>query len=186
MISVEEHLGLAMTIAWKYYKCYKDKYTYDEIKSTAFLGLVEAVRRFDETKGFKFSTYAIPVIEGRIKREFRDDKWYFKKRGEAHEILSLNVMIKGTDEGKPTELQDNLEDVNYREEDVINSLLVRELFKRLTQKEKEVISLYFFNGLSQYQIGKKVNYSQTSVARTIARSLSKMRKELYKDKVLSA
>jgi RNA polymerase sporulation-specific sigma factor len=36
------------------------------------MGLMKAARAFDESRGVKFSTYAVPVILGEIKRLFRD------------------------------------------------------------------------------------------------------------------
>ena len=44
---------------------------YEELYSGC-LGLVKAVEGFDETRGLKFSTYAVPVILGEMKRLFRD------------------------------------------------------------------------------------------------------------------
>ena len=46
---------------------------YDELYSAGCIGLVKAAKRFDESKGFKFSTYAVPVILGEIKQLFRDN-----------------------------------------------------------------------------------------------------------------
>ena len=45
---------------------------YEELYSAGCLGLVKAVEGFDETRGLKFSTYAVPKILGEIKRLFRD------------------------------------------------------------------------------------------------------------------
>ncbi len=45
---------------------------YEELYSAGCLGLVKAADGFDETRGLKFSTYAVPVILGEIKRLFRD------------------------------------------------------------------------------------------------------------------
>ncbi len=45
---------------------------YEELYSAGCLGLVKAVEGFDETRGLKFSTYAVPVILGEMKRLFRD------------------------------------------------------------------------------------------------------------------
>ena len=45
---------------------------YDDLYQAGCLGLVKAVRNFDDSKGFAFSTYAVPVILGEIKRLFRD------------------------------------------------------------------------------------------------------------------
>ena len=36
------------------------------------MGLVKAVNAFDEERGVRFSTYAVPVILGEIRRLFRD------------------------------------------------------------------------------------------------------------------
>ena len=45
---------------------------YDDLFQAGSLGLIKAVDGFDETKGLKLSTYAVPVILGEIKRLFRD------------------------------------------------------------------------------------------------------------------
>ena len=45
---------------------------YDDLYSAGCVGLVKAVDNFDESLGFKLSTYAVPVILGEIKRLFRD------------------------------------------------------------------------------------------------------------------
>lgn len=45
---------------------------YDDLFSAGCVGLVKAIEGFDESRGFKFSTYAVPVILGEIKRLFRD------------------------------------------------------------------------------------------------------------------
>ena len=45
---------------------------YDDLFQAGCLGLVKAGKNFDDTKGFAFSTYAVPVILGEIKRLFRD------------------------------------------------------------------------------------------------------------------
>ncbi|MDE6727218.1 MAG: sigma-70 family RNA polymerase sigma factor [Oscillospiraceae bacterium] len=45
---------------------------YEELFSAGSLGLVKACDNFDEKRGLCFSTYAVPVILGEIKRLFRD------------------------------------------------------------------------------------------------------------------
>ncbi len=45
---------------------------YDDLFQAGCVGLVKAADGFDETRGLKFSTYAVPVILGEIRRLFRD------------------------------------------------------------------------------------------------------------------
>ncbi|MDE6518909.1 MAG: sigma-70 family RNA polymerase sigma factor [Ruminococcus sp.] len=45
---------------------------YEDLYSAGCLGLLKAVKAFDSSRGVKFSTYAVPVILGEIKRLFRD------------------------------------------------------------------------------------------------------------------
>lgn len=45
---------------------------YEELFAAGSLGLVKACDRFDESRGLCFSTYAVPVILGEIRRLFRD------------------------------------------------------------------------------------------------------------------
>ena len=45
---------------------------YDDLVSAGYIGLIKAADHFNEELGFRFSTYAVPVIIGEIKRLFRD------------------------------------------------------------------------------------------------------------------
>ncbi|MBQ8753082.1 MAG: sigma-70 family RNA polymerase sigma factor [Clostridia bacterium] len=45
---------------------------YDDLYQAGCVGLIKAVDGFDESRGLCFSTYAVPVILGEIKRLFRD------------------------------------------------------------------------------------------------------------------
>ncbi len=45
---------------------------YEDLFGAGCIGLVKAVDNFDPELGFKFSTYAVPVVLGEIKRLFRD------------------------------------------------------------------------------------------------------------------
>jgi len=45
---------------------------YDDLYGAGCIGLIKAAKAFDTDRGVKFSTYAVPVILGEIKRLFRD------------------------------------------------------------------------------------------------------------------
>lgn len=68
-ITVEANLGLVRLCASRF----KGKgIEYDELYSAGCMGLIKAVRAFDRDRGVRFSTYAVPVILGEIRRLFRD------------------------------------------------------------------------------------------------------------------
>ncbi len=67
---VEENLGLVYACAARF-KCRGVEY--EDLVQAGCVGLIKAVDNFDESRGFSFSTYAVPVILGEIKRIFRDD-----------------------------------------------------------------------------------------------------------------
>ncbi len=66
---ITEHLALVHSIASRF----RDRgIEYDDLFSAGCVGLVKAGNNFDESRGLKFSTYAVPVIMGEIKQLFRD------------------------------------------------------------------------------------------------------------------
>ena len=48
-------------------------YDYEDIMQIGSIGLVKAINNFDDSYNVKFSTYALPMIVGEIKRFLRDD-----------------------------------------------------------------------------------------------------------------
>ncbi len=66
---ISENIGLVHACA----KHFKGRgMEYDDLFQAGCLGLVKAVDNFDSERGVKFSTYAVPVILGEIRRLFRD------------------------------------------------------------------------------------------------------------------
>lgn len=66
---ISNNIGLVHSIANRFRGRGAD---YDDLFQSGCIGLIKAVDNFDESKGFAFSTYAVPVIMGEIKRIFRD------------------------------------------------------------------------------------------------------------------
>ncbi len=48
---------------------------FEDLRQTAYLGLLKAMRRFDPDRGRPFISYLIPTVTGEIKRHFRDHTW---------------------------------------------------------------------------------------------------------------
>ena len=66
---VEENIGLAHLCARRFLGRGME---YDDLFQAGCVGLLKAVENFDTSRGVKFSTYAVPVILGEIRRLFRD------------------------------------------------------------------------------------------------------------------
>ena len=67
---IEANLPLVTSISKKFTN---RGYEYEEIYQIGCMGLVKAIKNFDEKYNVKFSTYAVPMIIGEIKRFLRDD-----------------------------------------------------------------------------------------------------------------
>lgn len=67
--AVEENIGLVHLCARRFLGRGVE---YDDLFQAGCLGLIKAAENFDTTRGVKFSTYAVPVILGEVRRLFRD------------------------------------------------------------------------------------------------------------------
>lgn len=74
---------------------------YDDLFQIACMGFLKAIAGFDEGFGVKFSTYAVPMIAGEIKRFMRDDGAVKVSRGmkqqakEMHKFVEEYTLEKG-------------------------------------------------------------------------------------------
>lgn len=66
---IENNLGLVHSICKRFTG---RGIEYDDLYQAGCIGLIKATDAFDETRGFSFSTYAVPVIMGEVRRLFRD------------------------------------------------------------------------------------------------------------------
>lgn len=67
---VENNIGLVRSVVKRFLNrgC-----EYDDLLQIGSIGLLKAIKKFDSSYNVKFSTYAIPMIIGEIKRFLRDD-----------------------------------------------------------------------------------------------------------------
>ena len=67
---VKDNLGLVWSIVHRFKNSYYDK---EDLFQIGSIGLMKAINNFDDKFNVKFSTYAVPLISGEIKRFLRDD-----------------------------------------------------------------------------------------------------------------
>lgn len=67
---IEENMGLVRSIAFRF----RERGTeFDDLVQIGTIGMIKAVRSFSPSREVAFSTYAVPLIMGEIKRHLRDD-----------------------------------------------------------------------------------------------------------------
>lgn len=151
-------------------------------------GLSEAIDRFDPDYGTKFETYAIQRIRGKIYDELRK---YTQKvepvlEGEASTMfptsnLSVNHSI-GEDDGMQLyEMLPNDEDkpdAVLEKKDLKEKLL--SLIKELNEKERTVLSLYYYEDLNYKEIAQVLNITVSRVSQIHSRVLNTLKQNLAK------
>ena len=69
---VSQFLPMARRLALRYKRGGEPA---DDLVQVASMGLVKAVERFDHRRGAPFASYAVPTIDGELKRYLRDTSW---------------------------------------------------------------------------------------------------------------
>ncbi|MCD7770714.1 MAG: sigma-70 family RNA polymerase sigma factor [Oscillospiraceae bacterium] len=133
-ITVESNLGLVRLCAGRF----KGKgIEYEELYSAGCVGLVKAVRSFDPDRGVRFSTYAVPVILGEIKRLFRDGGSLKVSRSVKERSLAVS-RASGRfelDNGREPTISELSEITGFSQEEIIEALSVSQPTVSLTPCE---------------------------------------------------
>ncbi len=213
---IERNMGLVYSAAKRFSR---RGYDFEDIAQIGAIGLIKAAEKFDSAFGVCFSTYAVPMIIGEIKRFMRDDgavkisrtlKETAMKGWRTEEILrrrfcrepTINEIAKecGTapetlieafeaasppeslygnaySGAKPVPLIDIIAGSDM-EENVINRVLVDEIMKSLSEREKRVIIMRYFRGKTQSEIAKSFGVSQVQISRIEKKAMEKLRSSL--------
>lgn len=215
---VEENVGLV----WSIVKRFTGRgYEMEDLFQIGSIGLIKAVDKFDFSFETKFSTYAIPMIIGEIKRFLRDDgmikvsrtlKELSIKIHQTREVLerqlhrpptlqelsdemgvspeeitlalesgvpveSLYTTIHEGD-GSPVYIIDKVHDGGGGEEDMIETISLRNYIRQLDPKEQQIITMRYYDDKTQAEVAKIIGISQVQVSRLEKKILGKMREKL--------
>ncbi len=88
---IEHNVSLVKCIVKRYLGKGVD---YDDLFQIACMGFLKAIAGFDESFGVKFSTYAVPMIAGEIKRFMRDDGSVKVSRAMKQTAKEINLFIE--------------------------------------------------------------------------------------------
>jgi len=117
---VLQNMGLVLSIAKKFYN---RGYDADDINQLGTIGLIRAIDNFNLSLGLKFSTYAVPMILGEIRRFLRDDGPIKVSRSIKQTAALISRFIEESQKayGKTPGVLEIAEALNISVEDVITA-----------------------------------------------------------------
>jgi RNA polymerase sigma factor (sigma-70 family) len=133
---------------------------YENIKQAALMGLWDAALTFDTMLGFKFTTYAQWKIRGAISYEYERIMKVFRRE-------TTTITADNDDEDRAIEVP-FFDNGQSRFEE---SELIADLFRWLTPKQKEILSLRFWGNWSYVQIAAKYGVTKERVRQIIEEAL---------------
>jgi RNA polymerase sigma factor (sigma-70 family) len=153
-------------------------YDLRDLRGEGMAALLEAIDRYDPNRGAQFSSYANPVIIGKIKNlmrgERRQERWGFysldaTREGEdGHDTLVYTEAAEGDSLTMPA--------YYLHEDDILNRADVITAARRLPRGQREAFTLHYFGGLH----GKDIVRLWQSNLNTINSLTRRARKRIIK------
>ncbi|NBH98443.1 RNA polymerase sporulation sigma factor SigF [Lachnospiraceae bacterium] len=141
---VEENMGLVYTIVRRFVG---RGHEMEDLIQIGSIGLIKAIDKFNSAFDVKFSTYAVPMIAGEIKRFLRDDGMIKVSRS-LKETAGKAYMVKEALEkkyGREPSLEEISEEIGASREDIVlameSAAEVESLHKTIYQGDGNAISL---------------------------------------------
>ncbi len=179
----------------------------DDLFQIGCIGLIKAIDNFDITLNVRFSTYAVPMIIGEIRRYLRDNSTLRVSRSlrdTAYRAMQAKESLIAENQREPSieeiskrlemkreevvmALESIVEPVSLYEpvysdggdtlyvmdqvgsntdsSDWIYEILLKEVLEKLSEREKQIVRMRFFEGRTQTETAKEVGISQAQVSR---------------------
>ena len=141
---VEENVGLIWCVVKRFYGRGTDA---EDLFQIGSIGLLKAIDKFDLSYDVKFSTYAVPMISGEIKRFLRDDGMIKVSRSLkelSYKIFQTREALIAKLDREPT-LEELAETMEVDKEEIVQAMEaggeVESLYKPIHQKEGNEIRL---------------------------------------------
>ena len=196
---------------------------YEDLLSFGVFGLLDAIDRFDLSRGFSFQTFAVPRIRGAVLDELRKcdwitrtgreklqklnrasekvlrekghlrDEWVMQEMGVEEktywEILELSsrsyivsldelVTLEDGDVTREGILADANEDPLASVEAQDEAARIKGAIKKLPEREMQVLSFYYYEGLSLKEIGQVLGVTESRVSQIHGRAITTLRAHL--------
>lgn len=200
---------------------------FDDLVSYGIFGLIDAIDKYDFSKGVKFETYASLRIRGEIIDNIRRQDWVPRtlrqksklleaayseletklgrnpteeevalhmnispdevreivKKSSVSTLISLDDYLDQNQDGTVFSVVDSKQEtpeVNYEKKELKEMLVLA--INQLTDKEKKVVSLYYFEELTLKEISKIMGVSESRVSQIHSKAVFKLQNKLGKYK----
>lgn len=191
----------------------------DDLFQVGCIGLIKAIDNFDLSHNVRFSTYAVPMIIGEVRRYLRDfnpirvsrslrDTAYKAMQARARlmeenmrepslaEIAKALDMTEEAvvfaldaiqdpislfepifhDDGDAIYVVDQVKDERVSDAVWLDGIALSEGMHRLTERERSILKLRFFEGRTQMEVANEIGISQAQVSRLEKNALKHMKK----------
>lgn len=191
----------------------------DDLFQVGCIGLLKSIDNFDLSHNVRFSTYAVPMIIGEIRRYLRDNNQIRVSRSmrdvaykalQAREHLTRLLQREPTvteiaeelqlsgeevvlaldaiqdpvslfepvyqDGGDPIYVMDQVGDEKNRDVAWIERIALRDAMHRLTDRERMIVTMRFYDGKTQTEVADEIGISQAQVSRLEKTAITHLRK----------
>lgn len=120
---------------------------YDDLFELACMGFLKAIAGFDEKFGVRFSTYAVPMIAGEIKRFLRDDGSIKVSRAMKRTARELNRFIEqfSSEKGRQPTVKELSETFDMDEAEIVftmgSSRMPLSIYEQTDYKDEKSVTL---------------------------------------------
>lgn len=192
----------------------------DDLFQVGCIGLIKSIDNFDLSLNVRFSTYAVPMIIGEIRRYLRDNnpvRVSRSMRDVAYKAMQIKERLTNETQREPT-IEEVAKAMNLPKEDVVlalesvvdpvslfepvysdggdtiyvmdqigdknkdddwlDEIALKEAINHLSDREKRILSLRFFEGHTQMEVASEIGISQAQVSRLEKGALSKIKKQI--------
>ena len=193
----------------------------DDLFQVGCIGLMKALDNFDTSQNVPFSTYAVPMVIGEIRRYLRDNnaiRVSRSMRDTAYKALQTRDRLQAESGKEPTVseiaqamqlpredvvfalesiqdpvslfepvyndggdalyIMDQVRDEKTRDDTWVEEIAIKEAMQRLTEREKRILRLRFYEGRTQMEVAGEIGISQAQVSRLEKNALLHMRKHV--------
>ena len=174
----------------------------DDLFQVGCIGLIKAIDNFDLSQNVQFSTYAVPMIIGEIRRYLRDNNSIRVSRSLkdiAYKAMHVKERLISKNSKEPT-ISEIAKELDLPKEDVVFALdaiadpvsLFEPIYhdggeaiyvmdqvkdmKHLDEREKHILNLRFFQSRTQMEVAEEIGISQAQVSRLEKSALKQLRK----------